>query len=79
MRDDDNGLSFVIEFIKQDHNAVAGFGIEISGGFVGQENAGRCDESAGDGDALFFAAGELVWSVPGAAGEALKRGINSKD
>src|SRR5687767_7945329 len=51
------GPSVQSEKIFNDH--VAGFGIEVAGGFVGEKNFGAIDEGARDGDALLFAAGKL--------------------
>ena len=45
-------------------------GVEIAGGFVGEEEGGAAGEGAGDGGALHFAAAELVGKVGGAVGEA---------
>ena len=38
-------------------------GVEIAGGFVGEDDFGVGDDGAGDGDALLLAAGELVGVV----------------
>jgi hypothetical protein len=48
----------------------AGVGVEVAGGFVGEEDGGIDGEGAGDGDALAFAAGEFVGEVVGSFGEA---------
>src|SRR5699024_3607658 len=45
-------------------------GIEVAGGFVGEEEVGVGDDGAGDGDALFLAAGELAGEVVEAVAQA---------
>jgi hypothetical protein len=44
--------------------------IEVSGGFVGEEDGGFVGECAGDGDALLFAAGEAIGFAFEFVGEA---------
>ncbi len=44
---------------------VAGGGVEIAGGFVGEKEARVVDEGTGDGDALLLTAGELVRKTVG--------------
>ena len=50
--------------------SIAGFGVEVAGGFVGEDDGGLVDEGAGDGDALALTAGELVGLVVHAGLEA---------
>ena len=69
MGDDDDGVAFAVELFEKGEDFDAGFGVEISGGFVGQNNRGVVDQGAGDGDALFLAAGELVGAVAHALAE----------
>ena len=70
VRDDDDGVALFGEVFEQGHDFFAGFGIEISGGFVGEEDGGIVDEGAGDGDALALAAGHFVGAMMNAIGEA---------
>ena len=48
----------------------AGFGVEVPGGLVAEEEGGFVHEGAGNGDALAFAAGELAGEMRGAVGQA---------
>ena len=52
----DDSFACFIEFGKQMHDFVAGFGIEISCGFISKDNSGVVDEASGNGDALLLAA-----------------------
>ena len=45
-------------------------GVEVAGGFVGEDDGGLEDEGAGESDALLLTAGELDGVVIGAVGEA---------
>jgi hypothetical protein len=54
----------VMEHLK---DGVGVLGIEVAGGFIGKDDGGTGDESAGDGDALLLAARELVGAVLKAA------------
>jgi hypothetical protein len=55
----EGGAGFVGEFPEQGEDVGAVDGIEVAGGFIGEEQVGAMDQGAGDGDALHFAAGEL--------------------
>ncbi len=61
--DHDDGLAGEVEFEEDLEDLFSGGGVEISGGFVGEENDGVIDDGAGDGDPLAFAAGELAGEV----------------
>ena len=52
------------------NDAIAGGGIEVAGGLVGEEEAGAGDEGAGEGDALLLAAGEFAGAMGEAMGES---------
>ena len=54
------------------HDLVRGSRIEIAGRLVGEKQARRVDQRAGDGDALLLAAGELARRVALAIAEAEK-------
>ena len=61
VRDHENGLAaFVHELTEQVHHQVSVGAVEVSGGFVGQQNQRLGDEGAGQRQALLFAAGELA-------------------
>ena len=51
---------FFVEPGEEPHYAVGGFGIEVAGGFVRQDELRGVEDGAGDGYALLLAAGELV-------------------
>ena len=69
--DEEDGLAaFFVLSEEGVHDGAAGLGVEIAGGFVGEEEGGLVDEGAGDGDALAFAAGELGGAVFEAGFEA---------
>ena len=60
MSDEHEGrLRLVGELAEEAEDVFAVGGIEITGGFIGEDERGAVDEGAGDGDALLFAAGEL--------------------
>ena len=56
--------------VEEGHDLDAGFGVEVAGGLVGEDDGGAVDQGAGDGDALPLAAGELVGLVIHARFEA---------
>ena len=66
---DDDGVSAGVEVVEEGHDLVAGLGVEVAGGFVGEDDGGVVDKGAGDGDALALAAGELVGLVHHAGAE----------
>ena len=53
-------VTFIIKILQNFHDLQAGFGIQISRGFVGKNHRRIINQRAGDGHALFFTAGELV-------------------
>lgn len=63
MGDEDEGLALAIEVVEEVEDFFAGFGVEVASGFVGEDDERAVGESAGDGNALLLAAGELVGSV----------------
>ena len=66
----DDGVAFGVQTIEQRHDLVAGLGVEIAGRFVGEDDGGLVDQSAGDGHALALSAGEFVGLVVHAVGQA---------
>jgi len=69
--DDDDGAVVLAGESAEDFEDVApADGIEGSGGFVGEEDAGLAGEGAGDGNALFLAAGEVGGVSVALVGEA---------
>ncbi len=67
--DDDDGVAVGVELVEEGHDLVAGFGVEVSGRFVGENDGGAVDEGACDGDALTLTAGEFVGLVHHAGAE----------
>ena len=61
--DHDDRLAGVVELAEHLHDLVAGLGVEVAGGLVGQDDVGVVDQRAGDRDALLLAAGELGRAV----------------
>ena len=60
MGDDDDGAAFGVDGLEEIGDFFLGLGIELAGGFVGEDDVGGVDQGAGDGDALFLAAGHLA-------------------
>jgi hypothetical protein len=62
--DDDEAIAEIaMEPQKQIDDLVAGVNVEISGGFIGEDQGGTVAQGARDGDALLLAAGELGGTV----------------
>src|SRR5882724_10023302 len=61
--DYDDGVAVGVELVEESHDLVAGLGVEVSGGLVGEDDGGAVDEGASDGDTLALASGELVGLV----------------
>src|ERR1700722_2335130 len=57
---DDDRVAVGMEVVEESHDLVAGLGVQVSGGLVGQDDRGLVDQGAGDGDALALAARELI-------------------
>jgi hypothetical protein len=58
--DEDDGVALGVEVVEEGHDLDGGFGVEVAGGLIGEDDGGLVDEGAGDGDALALAAGEFV-------------------
>ncbi len=67
---DDGFFEFLVEALEEGEDVGGAGGVEVAGGFVGEDEVGVGDDGAGDGDALFLAAGELAGEVVEAVGEA---------
>ncbi len=67
--DHQDGVSFVVKLAEQANHGLLIRFVEIAGGLVGENQLGMVDQSASDGDALLFAAGELRGQVLDAIGE----------
>ena len=80
--DHEDGLvELATGFAEHLKDGVGVFGVEVAGGFVGEDDGGTVDEGAGDGDSLLLAAGELVGAVVESAldaehvGEVIQEGL----
>ncbi len=70
MGNEDNGSFFVAgELGEKLNDDGAGSGVQIAGGFVGEDDGGAMDKGASYGGALELAAGKLVGTVVSAVGE----------
>ena len=54
----DNGSAVPVQFMKKSHDLIAGFFIQISGGFVGKKNLGAEERSASYGRTLTLTSGK---------------------
>src|SRR5690606_10274724 len=68
--DHDDGHALAVQLLDDLEDGLAGGGVEVAGGLVGEEDDGAGDEGAGDGGALLLAAGELAGAVAEAVVEA---------
>lgn len=68
--DDEGDALFLLDLEEEVGDFAAGFAVEGTGGFVGENDTGLVDEGAGDGGALFFAAGEFAGAMVEAVAEA---------
>src|SRR5690606_21983196 len=59
-----------VEAREQLEDLLAGLGVEVAGGLIGEQQGGFGDEGAGDGHALLLTAGERVRRVLLASGAA---------
>ena len=71
--DEDDGVAAPVQLVEEPDDLLAGGGVEVAGGLVGEEERGLAHERAGDGDALALAAGELVRLVVHAVREPDRR------
>ncbi len=55
--DEDDSVAFPVKLVEQRHDLDAGFGVEVAGRLVGQDDGRIIDKGAGDGDALALTAG----------------------
>jgi hypothetical protein len=53
---EDDCLALPVKLVEQGKDVLAGFAVEVAGGFVSQQNARVADKRAGNGDPLFFTA-----------------------
>ena len=84
VRDQDDRAALAVQLREERHDLLAGLGVEVAGGLVGQQDRGRIDQRPGNGHALALAAGEFVGLVQHAIeqahlpqGRALARSMRS--
>lgn len=68
--DHDDGVAVAVEVLEEVGDDLLVGGVEVSGGFVGEEDGRVVDEGASDADALLLSAGEFAGEVAGAITEA---------
>ena len=61
--DQDDSVAVGLQAIHQGHDFVSGLGVEVAGGFVGEDDRRTVYEGAGDGDSLALSAGKFVGFV----------------
>ena len=73
--DKQNGVALPVQLVKHLHDFSAGFGVQIAGGLVGQNQRGPGHQRPGDGGTLLLTAGHLRGHVLAAVAEphALQR------
>ena len=54
--DQDDGVALLVEALEQRHDFVAGGGVEVAGGLVGQQDRRVVHQGPGDRDTLPLAA-----------------------
>src|SRR5712671_7942208 len=71
---DDGHAEGVLNFAEEQEDLLAGGGVEIAGGLIGEEDGGLIYQCAGESAALLLAAGELAGSmvVTGAEADAVE-------
>src|SRR5262249_11202334 len=74
VRHQDDGDAGAAQLLEESHDLEAGARVEVAGRLVGQDDLGRGDERARDGDALLLAARELVGMAGGARGAGAPSG-----
>ena len=70
VRDQNDGVAALIQIFEQRHDFFAGFGIEVAGRFVGQNDRRIVHQRARDRDALTLTAGQFVRLVMNAIAQA---------
>jgi hypothetical protein len=67
--DHDDGLAGVVEPAQHVHDLLAGGGVEVAGGLVGEDDVRVVDQRSGDRHPLLLTAGELIGPVVQPVGE----------
>ena len=57
VRDHNNSIALVMEFLKQVHDIVGSLGVKVSGGLIRKNDGGIVYKSPGNGDTLALSAG----------------------
>ena len=63
MRHEGDGFSLAVQLLENHHDFVTGAGIQVSGGFVCENDHWVVHQGAGDCDSLLLAARKLVRQV----------------
>jgi hypothetical protein len=66
----DGDALLAVEPLEQRHHLLAGAGVEVAGGLVGEQHLRLAHQGAGDGDPLLLTAGQLVRPVVEAVAHA---------
>jgi hypothetical protein len=69
MRHKDDGFSTCTYLVKDGHDFTAGFGVEISCGFIGEEDVGVIYQGAGDCHSLALTTGKFGGQMSDSVGE----------
>ena len=67
--DQDDGVTSPVQAREETHDFLAGLGVQVASGLVGEKDRRMVHQSASDGDALALSAGELVGLVHHAVGQ----------
>ena len=65
-----DGLAFAVDRLEEVENALAGFGVEVAGRFVGENDCRVVGQHPGEGDALLLADAQFRWFVVQPVGQA---------
>ena len=63
MGDEHDGIASCVELVENIHDLNGGFGVQVSGGLVSQDQTGFGDDGPGNGHPLLLAAGKLCGQV----------------
>ena len=63
MSNHNNSVTFVVDGLELLHDGVRTAGVEVAGGFVGEDNFGITNDGAGDSNALLLTTRKLVGKI----------------
>ena len=67
---DDRAWLIINQAAQQVQNIFTGLAVQITGGFIGQQERRVIDQGAGDGDTLLLPAREFIGAMRGAIAQA---------